>query len=565
MFFINNTYKMKKSLSLLMMLLLIMSIISCSKDSEKDIEIEVEEESTNIPRYQLSVSSDTLIFYNDEVKEVLLTTLPIRKTSYKVINFPNWIEVSPESGQINRNLSEIIISSKLSSLIPGTYNGDIEIFSTEGKAKIHVIGYSEENTLYEIPNFITVEENANNTNITITNIGNTVFEYSLSFDDDILTTQTTSGTLDINEHKDIIISVNRDNIKTREYISKINLIINGIEESIDVLVNSFIENNIYLQSDVIDCEYSKVKDVLVYISSTPMSLNIFDAATEEISTINLDYTPTSISISPDGNSAVVGHDARITHIDLNNKVILNTYSVSCYVNDIVLSNDSYAYLFPKSYNWTEIISVDLSINEDNETKSQYIIHGNTKAKLHPSGKYIYGADNNVSPSDIEKYDIQSGTAEYLYDSPYHGDYPVSGDLWLSEDGLRIFTAGRTVFKTNELKDYDMLYNGIINIEGDYPSIHWLDHSEINNSLYMVISTYDYFSRTILPYIYVHNANNLIYREKYEMDRLLIDNIFYNAEPNFVFSTSNGESLFSLNKAIDSGLINEWAIQKIDIK
>ena len=75
--------------------------------------------------------------------------------------------------------------------------------------------------------------------------------------------------------------------------------------------------------------------------------------------------------------------------------------------------------------------------------------------LHPSGDYIYGADQGIFPSDIEKYDIRSGNLIYLYDSPYHGDYAMGGNLWISEDGLRIFTALGNVFRSSVNQDTDM--------------------------------------------------------------------------------------------------------------
>ena len=41
--------------------------------------------------------------------------------------------------------------------------------------------------------------------------------------------------------------------------------------------------------------------------------------------------------------------------------------------------------------------------------------------------------------------------------------------------------------------------------------------------------------------------------------------FYDAEPYFVFSNSNGNEIFVFTKAIKSGLQHEWALQKIKIE
>jgi hypothetical protein len=70
----------------------------------------------------------------------------------------------------------------------------------------------------------------------------------------------------------------------------------------------------------------------------------------------------------------------------------------------------------------------------------------------------------------------------LYDSPYHGDYPMNGNLWFSEDGNRIFTSGKTVLKTSEIKSTDMLYNGTLNIDSN---IEWLEYSAGKNTLFVI--------------------------------------------------------------------------------
>jgi hypothetical protein len=87
------------------------------------------------------------------------------------------------------------------------------------------------------------------------------------------------------------------------------------------------------------------------------------------------------------------------------------------------------------------------------------INEETVAKLHPSGSYIYGADNHISPSDFEKYDIRSGPATYMYDSQYHGDYDFDGNVWSYEDGSRLIAASGNLFGTSTVQAQDMTYAG----------------------------------------------------------------------------------------------------------
>lgn len=66
----------------------------------------------------------------------------------------------------------------------------------------------------------------------------------------------------------------------------------------------------------------------------------------------------------------------------------------------------------------------------------------------------------MSPADIRRFDV-SGATITGYDSPYHGDYPMCGDLWLSQDGSRIFTACGRVFRATASRATDMTYAGAL--------------------------------------------------------------------------------------------------------
>ena len=228
-----------------------------------------------------------------------------------------------------------------------------------------------------------------------------------------------------------------------------------------------------LSHRVTDAEYSKALDRIITVSTTPKNqLHIFDPVKGEDIAVDLPLAPTCGSRAPDGLHAPVGHDAYVSYVDLAAPTRLKTIPVSTDVLDIVLAGNGYAYAFPRSDQWESIRSINLE-SETEELGTGYSIYAGTKGKLHPSGKAMYGANNGLSPSDIEKYDISNGVAETLYDSPYHGDYAMCGDLWISEDGFRIFTACGNVFRSSEIRRKDMKYNGSLQ---DMKHIQWVDHS-----------------------------------------------------------------------------------------
>lgn len=406
-------------------------------------------------------------------------------------------------------------------------------------------------------------ENISNATLNICNTGNIDISYQIEAATDFVTiSSNTTGILVSNQQANISIDIDRESIIANHTEPSINVTINDTVMNVPLIV----EKKVILPKTIVDAEYSKVTDLLVYVSDD-FTVNIFDSSTETTETIMLTYLPTCVSLSMDGTKAAVGHDAHVSYIDLLSKQVINTHDISCTAGDIVMGSNGWAYAFPKS--GYDIHCVDLTNpNSIETTHTGYSIYHGTKAKMHPSGKYIYGADNGLSPMDIEKYDIQAGTASYMYDSPYHGDYPMGGDLWLTEDGSCIITRGGAVYKTSELQERDMLYNGRINIPDiTYPYCPWIDHSEINQEFYVIVRP-DY-DEPKSPFIYVINAYNLIFKrvislEKYQVTDYQNNTTLYEAEPYFAFANSSGSKIYVLTKAVGSGLVHEWAMQKFDI-
>lgn len=535
--------------------ILLTAFFSCTPDTNKESE--------------LVFSDDVMTFNVSETKSLFLTTKPKTDCDYQITSKPSWVTIDNESGNINstNSIREIKISSNFTNLKPGIYEGKLQFTSTLGNKSVLLKGIVGDNILYSIPKTLNFSTSDNTMKFIIKNEGNIPLVYNIDNTNSKITLSSNTGNIAIGSQNEISVTINRDGLPNGISNFNLNLNINNKSETIVLSIDNFKEQKLILNGDVMDAEYSKVKDQLVFVSANPSKVSIYNPSTASIENIPLLYTPTCISISQDGETAVIGHDGHITYVNLKTKSIIKTYGASCYALDIVLGNNKWAYVFPKENQWTNIRCINMNLSTDNEAYSTGgSIYAGTKARLHPSGKFIYGADNGLSPSDIEKYDIQNGVANMLYDSPYHGDYPMNGNLWFSEDGNRIFTRGKTVLKTSEFKSTDMYYNGSLNTDSN---IEWLEHSDVKNNLFVIINTGDIWTVTRSPYIYTYNSTNLSFKNKIELEKYQVPTntggfTYYNAEPYFVFSNSTGNNMFILTKAKGSGLVNEWAIQKIAV-
>lgn len=513
--------------------------------------------------HKLTVSADTLVFKGNDTRTLYVTTDNTESREFFVNSPYNWISVNPQSGRIvEGDTVKLILVSYLDD--PMTVMEDFLYISTAyDSKKVKLIGLPEDYSDYTLTETLYFPEGQDHAVMHISNYGNTSLDYSITASSTFVNFSPASGQIAMMQQADINVDIDRENL-LGEVNPALYVTVNGTTDTVPLIL----EKKLMLPNDVIDAEYAKATDLLVYVAGN-MTLNIFHPDTREISTVALSYIPTCISVSPDGTKAVVGHDAHVTYIDLMAETVLTTNDVSCEALDIVLANDGWTYVFPRRDQWSRISCINVSTSNAMETlHTGTTIYAGTKAKLHPSGKYVYGADNGLSPADIEKYDIQNGTAQYLYDSPYHGDYYMGGDLWFEENGERLFTRAGTVFKTSDTQSMDMIYNGAIPLDGDYRSIAWLDQLDLKREIYLVRQVAGWSNEPGPPFVDIYDSDNLTHKTKIGLEKYAVANgddyTLYAACPYFVFANSNGAELYVITKAIGSGMAHEWAIQTIDL-
>lgn len=198
--------------------------------------------------------------------------------------------------------------------------------------------------------------------------------------------------------------------------------------------------------NVLDAEYSKQLDRIVMVSSGPDELHVYDPVTGAEQYLALSESPLSVSVHPNGVEAAVGHSGFISHVDLRTMTVLRVYPIITDVNDIVLAANGYIYAFPQR-DWSDIYS--LQISTGTVTAVSAIYEGRV-ARLHKNGTSIY-----LGGSWASKWTARNGPLEQVASSWNS----ACGNLWLTEDGLRLFTQCGGVYRTSDIYSEDGSANG----------------------------------------------------------------------------------------------------------
>ncbi len=308
--------------------------------------------------------------------------------------------------------------------------------------------------------------------------------------------------------------------------------------------------------------YSSSLDQIVMVSATPDQISVWNTTQHAITaTISLPLPPTALALSPDGRTAAVGHNGRISIVDLSPLNLRKTVPVSCDVLSIVYGPNEWVYALPRTDQWTSIRSVSVSTGTEINSSNYYSFYAGSTGIWMPGTNSLYIAQNGISPDHIQKFDVSAGTVAYLYDWSYHGTYSACGYLWPSPDGRRIFTRCGSVFRASSVKSEDMTYNGKL-ASSIYPSSIAVSLS--NNRILATGATsyYTYSGSTEqgTSLIYVFGYENLNAVANVRLPQFTVLGKNYAGYGRYVFINSAEDRWFAIEQAdTSSGLLNDYAI------
>jgi hypothetical protein len=127
---------------------------------------------------------------------------------------------------------------------------------------------------------------------------------------------------------------------------------------------------------------------------------------------------------------------------------------------VVTDNKGHAFVSGASGQWTSLLSLDLSSYVATPGPSD-MLYEMTAIRMHPAGDRVYGADNEIVPDSVHRYNVKNGLGTYGAVSPYWGDYQIGGDIRVDPTGNALFTRDGNVFTASNDHMTDMYWLGIL--------------------------------------------------------------------------------------------------------
>lgn len=210
----------------------------------------------------------------------------------------------------------------------------------------------------------------------------------------------------------------------------------------------------------LDMLYSKGLDVAVILAANPNALRIVDPYTGSSRAVVLPAAAKSFKLSPNGRLAAVLHEGSVTLVDVEAATLILSSATLGSQTDVFLFDDGMAYLIGQTGGqWVDEPVVAMNLRTGQRltlppfNNSFAFFYGTQKGVLADRKNRVLFIAFGLSPADISyfSFDPSNYHVQNAGDSPYHGDYLLGSEFYLSENQDLLFTSSGTYFNTETLR------------------------------------------------------------------------------------------------------------------
>ncbi len=283
------------------------------------------------------------------------------------------------------------------------------------------------------------------------------------------------------------------------------------------------------------------------VSASPNEVHVYDPISQNDQIIPLGFAPNSVSVSPDGQFAGVGHDGQFSYVDLKALAVKSVIPLDMIVGAVVLDGNGYAYVF------ANLGTSDYTIQLSNGTLSSWNVNNSLvvatlvgTARLSRDGSSIY----YLTAYSGERYDISNPTL------PTTGDLGSVGgpNFWLSEDGTRMITSGGMAYFTSPVATQDFGSDGSLSGAN---SVAWADNSNTQHQTAVLLGD-NIIGAATGTQLQIYGDTGLSLESQIALPSFTEGGSSYIAHGRFVFWNSAETKIFVFTEAdSSSGLLSDY--------
>ncbi|MFE4710685.1 S-layer homology domain-containing protein [Paenibacillus sp. NPDC056722] len=301
---------------------------------------------------------------------------------------------------------------------------------------------------------------------------------------------------------------------------KVIAVVNGTGSALSnyASATTFINERMLLDFNVTDSVQDPSKPIIYATDKQKKKLVAVNYETRQTTEVSFELPPESLAYA-DGklyvallkaeHSPYIFDDQQkgaVAVVDAATLTISHIYDINLDPYSISVDREGYVYISSGSGQWTKI----RSYSGDSFTPiGSYTISHATHTLMHPTMNKIYTVNTNSIPRDIGTFVIKNGELLSSYDSPYHGDYPMTTKINLSPDGKYLFNGAGTVFSTKYDRIGDMSF--VYKMERAYDDMAFdLKHGRFYTIKDRLINSYDYSNFSKVDTITLDGAGQRVF-------------------------------------------------------